>query len=85
MHFSNPANCAGTDVNDWFSEGNKVYENRKTLERICKPCEAKVECLQYALENSVMGFWASTSEKQRKILRKQLNIIPTSILESYSV
>jgi hypothetical protein len=84
MRFSNPANCAGTDVNDWFSDGNKVYENRKILERICQPCEARVECLQYALENAVLGFWAGTSEKQRRILRKQLNIIPTTLLESYS-
>lgn len=82
--FSNPVNCAGTDVNDWFSEGNKVYENREILERICAVCEAKAECLQYSLENNVMGFWAGTSDKQRRIIRKQLNIIPKTLLETYS-
>jgi WhiB family redox-sensing transcriptional regulator len=80
--FENPANCAGTETDEWFTEDGvgKTYNNVDTLKRICGACEAKQECLQYALEWNVLGFWAGTSEFQRRRLRKELNIIPKSII-----
>lgn len=79
--FNNPANCAGTETEDWFTD-KKVYDNKDTLRRICGACMAKDECLQYALEYNVIGYWAGTSEKERRDMRRKLNIIPKPILIS---
>lgn len=81
MFFSNPANCAGTETEEWFTDKN-VYENKDILKKICGTCKAKNECLEYALEYSVVGYWAGTSELERRIMRKKLNIIPKPILIS---
>jgi WhiB family redox-sensing transcriptional regulator len=80
--FSNPANCAGTETEDWFTENavGKSYNNQNILKKICDACEAKQECLEYALEWSVQGYWAGTSEFYRRHLRRKLNIIPKSIV-----
>lgn len=79
--FSNPANCAGTDTDDWFTD-KKVYDNKAMLKRICGACLAKDECLEYALENAVIGYWAGTSEKERRVMRRQLNITAKPVLIS---
>jgi hypothetical protein len=81
MNFNNPANCAGTDTEDWFTEVT-IYSNKDTLKRICNACDAKVECLNYALEYNVLGYWAGTSDLERGRMRKKLNIIAKPILIS---
>lgn len=80
--FENPANCAGTNTDDWFTEDGpgKSYMNRDVLERICGACEAKQECFDYALEWNVSGFWGGTTELQRRMIRRKLNIIAKPIV-----
>lgn len=81
ISFNNPANCAGTDTEDWFTE-TTIYTNKDTLKKICNACEAQDECLQYALEYNVQGYWGGTSEQERIQVRRRLNIIPKPILIS---
>jgi hypothetical protein len=76
ISFSNPANCAGTETEDWFTQdgpGNN-YKNKDTLKRICDSCPAKQECYDYAIEWNVLGFWGGTTEYQRRVIRRQLGI-----------
>ena len=81
ISFNNPANCAGTDTEDWFTEVTN-YSNKDILKRICNSCAAKNECLDYALEYNVLGYWSGTSDLERKNMRKELNIIAKPILIS---
>jgi hypothetical protein len=81
--FKNQAACASTDTEMWFTgdDNPTVYENKDLLVRTCRSCEAKVECLDYALSVRVRGFWAGTTDKDRQKIRTRLNIIPRQVIE----
>ena len=80
-NFTDQANCIGIDVNMFFTEGDSsTFQEENFLKRTCAACSVKSECLDYALNHSVQGWWGGTSEVQRKRLRKQLNIIPTPVI-----
>jgi WhiB family redox-sensing transcriptional regulator len=79
--FTSEANCIGIDVEMFFTEeGSGTFKEENLLKRICGACTVKSECLDYALQNSVQGWWGGTSEIQRKRLRRQLNIIPQPVI-----
>ena len=85
LGFKKQVNCADTDPETFFTlEGASTYPNLKMLRRICGACDAKTECLEYALTHDVMGYWGNTTEYQRKTLRKQLNIIPRPLFMDYN-
>lgn len=72
--------CAGTNTEMWFAEDSEPgYREAKLLQRICADCPVKQQCLQYALENTVQGYWAGTTPRYRQQLRKKFNIIPKPI------
>jgi WhiB family redox-sensing transcriptional regulator len=70
IRFKNKPACEGTDTEMWFPETD--WSHNSLLKKICDGCAAKTECLDYALHNDVIGFWAGTTaharEKQRKLL-----------------
>jgi WhiB family redox-sensing transcriptional regulator len=75
------ANCIGIDVDMFFTEENSsTFKEENFLKRTCDACLVKSECLDYALNHAVLGWWGGTSEAQRKRLRRQLNIIPEPII-----
>jgi WhiB family redox-sensing transcriptional regulator len=85
--FTNQANCVGIDVDMFFTEeGSSTFKEENLLKRICAACSVKSECLDYALNYAVLGWWGGTSEIQRKRLRKQLNInpIPVTVERNYA-
>jgi len=79
--FENEANCASTDPELFFTPDRGGYGDISALRKICSPCFAKAECLDYAVRNSVLGYWGNTTEKQRRIIRKKLGIKPEPLLE----
>jgi WhiB family transcriptional regulator, redox-sensing transcriptional regulator len=84
MVFTEQSNCTDTDPEAFFTvEGTSTYPNLLMLKRICGGCDAKAECLDYALKHNVMGYWGNTTEYQRRGLRKQLNIIPRELYQDY--
>lgn len=68
--------CRGTDTEMWFSDDDKprVYKEQQLLQRICNNCEVKTQCLKYALENTVEGYWAGTTPRARQQMRTKLRI-----------
>jgi WhiB family redox-sensing transcriptional regulator len=79
--FTDEANCIGIDVEMFFTpEGSNTFPNERLLKLTCSTCKVKSECLDYALNHAVMGWWAGTSEIKRKQMRRQLNIIPQPII-----
>lgn len=61
--------CAQVDPEAFFPEkGGSTRQPKK----ICKSCEVREECLEYALETSQrFGIWGGMSERERHKLEKQ--------------
>jgi len=80
-NFTTEANCIGIDVDMFFTpDGSGTFKEENLLKQTCNNCIVKTECLDYALQHAVLGWWGGTSEYQRKKLRKQLNITAVPIL-----
>ena len=77
--FKNRPACEGTDTELWFSNRSE-YANEYLLKKICGKCPAEDECLAYALEYEVLGWWANTTASKREMLRKEQNIIAKPLL-----
>lgn len=60
--------CAQTGPDFFFPvPGGSTREAKQ----VCRACEERVECLEYALENDErFGVWGGLSEKERRRLRK---------------
>ena len=82
--FENATNCTGTDPDAYFTDDTGTYRDTLLLKRICGDCPAKTECLDYALQHEVMGYWGNTTEYQRSRLRRQLNIIARPLHLDYN-
>jgi hypothetical protein len=86
MHnFKNSAACEGTDTEQWFSKDSGEYMNERLLFRICQGCPARGECLEYSLHNKVLGYWAGTTERKRKMIRRQLGITAKPVLPEWEL
>ena len=60
------ARCAETDPEAFFPEKGGPTEEPK---RVCRSCEVRAECLEYALEHGMrFGIWGGMSERQRRRL-----------------
>lgn len=61
--------CAQTDPEVFFPEKGASTTPAK---RVCLACPVRVECRDYAVENSELrGVWGGTSERERLALRRQ--------------
>lgn len=59
----------------------ETYENMgysplalRTLRSVCNSCPFKIACFEWAVRHEAHGFWAGTTERQRRIYRKENNI-----------
>ena len=81
--FSEPGNCIGIDTEVFFPE-TLNYENLPALKAVCNNCPVISECLEYALRVKVQGFWAGTTEIQRRHIRKRRKIVGQSVTTTYT-
>ena len=45
---------------------------RREAKRVCRSCDVRAECLEYALENDErFGIWGGMSERERRRLKRQ--------------
>ena len=79
--FENEPNCASTDPEIFFTKDRGGYNHMPALKKICGACNAKDECLDYAIKNSVLGYWGNTTEAQRRAIRRKRGIKPEPLLE----
>lgn len=84
--FTDEANCIGIDTAEFFTYGEdgKNYNNVPLLKRVCGNCTVQDQCLDYALKNEVHGWWAGTTDYNRRQIRKKLNIIPRPLYLDYN-
>ena len=61
--------CAQTDPEAFFPEkGGSTREAKK----VCRGCEVRVECLEYALEHDErFGIWGGLSERERRRMKRE--------------
>ncbi|GBD85271.1 transcriptional regulator WhiB [bacterium BMS3Abin02] len=63
------SNCRGGDANLFFPERGASTRKAKA---ICGACEVRVECLEFAIEQSEkFGIWGGLSERERRRIRKE--------------
>lgn len=67
------ANCEGEDTNIFFSDDNGHHdpENLKKARSLCKGCEIRFDCLQYAIDEKIVdGVWGGLLWSERRKLGK---------------
>jgi WhiB family transcriptional regulator, redox-sensing transcriptional regulator len=63
------ANCRGADADLFFPERGASTRRAKA---ICKACEVKGKCLDYAIDNGEkFGIWGGLSERERRRVRRE--------------
>jgi WhiB family transcriptional regulator, redox-sensing transcriptional regulator len=63
------ANCRGADADLFFPERGASTRRAKA---ICKACEVKGQCLDYAIDNGEkFGIWGGLSERERRRVRRE--------------
>ena len=88
-HLKAEASCANaTDPDIWFPEevagkvgrGWSRVPSAMMAREICKGCEARVECDEYALQyNDLAGIWAGRDRLEREEIQKALNLQTISV------
>jgi len=60
--------CAQVDNDLFFPQ---TGQNSSTALSICKKCDVKIECLNYALSFEIItGIWGGTTERQRRQIKR---------------
>lgn len=68
LSWQDAAPCAETDPEAFFPEKGGSAREAK---RVCRSCEVRAECLQYALENDErFGIWGGFSERERRRIKR---------------
>ena len=61
------AACAGLDAESFFPEKDDVA---LTAKAVCAGCPVIDQCLEYAVDNMLVGIWGGMGERQRTEYRK---------------
>ena len=70
LGWQDQALCAQTDPEAFFPEKGGSTREAK---RVCRSCEVRAECLEYALENDErFGIWGGLSERERRRIKRQV-------------
>lgn len=77
--FANPV-CASTDPDAFFPEYSGWTLDTERVASLCRSCEYREPCLEYALYVRVDGIWGGTSRAERDRIRKQRGISPLPIV-----
>src|ERR1035438_3986155 len=74
LGWQDQALCAQTDPEAFFPEKGGSTREAK---RVCRSCEVRAECLEYALENDErFGIWGGLSERERRKVKRQVILRP---------
>jgi hypothetical protein len=78
--------CVGHDPKMWFPHADKnepgkfsekyrlAAQHTLIAKDICSRCPIKQDCLSYGLYHEAFGIWGGTTERERRTMRRKLNI-----------
>jgi WhiB family redox-sensing transcriptional regulator len=68
-------NCATVDPELFFPEKGRGQDREfQTARAICNRCDLTEACLDWALKHYELGIWGGTSERERKVIRREKGI-----------
>lgn len=72
-NFDGTQPCKDFDLELFFPESRvEELETVKLLKPVCNQCKFSAPCLEWAVTNKELGFWAGTTTDQRRsIIRKR--------------
>jgi hypothetical protein len=63
------AECRDEDTNLFFpARGHYGPEERQYIESMCGRCAITAQCLDYAVDNRVLGVWGGLSHRKRRVI-----------------
>lgn len=71
------ASCRNLDTNLFYiddANNNRDQRDLVLLKKMCATCPLVSACAEWSLHHELYGFWAGTTERDRKFLRAKLNI-----------
>lgn len=71
--------CASTDPEAFFADDGDY----NAAKRVCRGCEWREPCLDYALHVTVEGVWGGTTPAERRRLRRERGILPTPLIHTF--
>jgi WhiB family redox-sensing transcriptional regulator len=72
MAWADGAACIGMDPDLFFPARGEELD--PDVSAACSRCAVRGDCLEWALRHERHGYWAGTSERQRRRLRRSLGI-----------
>lgn len=69
------ARCRGMNTNMFFVERGEHVPLE--VVNACDNCEVRRQCIDYAAENRLLGYWGST-ERSRRLMRRQTRREPAA-------
>jgi len=68
--------CKGIDTDMYFPvEDGTMVSEKKIIVSICGNCIHQAECADWGIRHEAHGIWGGLNEPQRKVIRKQKNIV----------
>lgn len=81
--FTGAEPCAQVGTELFFTQEDSInYRDLDTVKRLCGSCEMREPCLEYALHVNVVGIWGGTTDVQRRRIRRERKIVPTSVVKA---
>lgn len=65
------AACKGLDPAFFFPPRRISVKVGNIIASFCEPCPVRRECLQHAVETNEKGWWGGTSNRQRRLWRRE--------------
>jgi hypothetical protein len=83
MFNTDGASCIGLDPELFFPTNQMSPKIEKLLKKTCLSCPIFDDCLNYALNVNVKGYWAGTIDNTRIQMRTLFGIKPVRIDQEY--
>jgi len=75
--------CQNTDPELFFPERGQIVP--AAVQAMCDRCTVNVECLLWAVQKRENGFWAGTTDRQRRVMRRPRHRAKCPVCESDSL
>ena len=75
MTWTTKAACRGIGPAIFYPQATQndqgAGEKRKEARAYCESCEVRADCLEHALSHESKGMWGGTTDRQRRMIRRQ--------------